>query len=324
MVAFGELLLRLDTPGNERFVQAGRFTARFTGAEANAAVALAQWGVDAFAVSKVPDNEIGQACVNFLRRYGVKTCHILRGGPRLGVLFIETGASQRPTKVLYDRAGSSFSCADPGEYDWPAILKGKQWFHFSGTAPALGPGVLAALKAGLAEAKQRGITISFDCNYRSTLWPLERAKPILRELLGLADVFIGTPYDATLIFGIKGTPASSARALARKYSLKAVAYTLRKGNSASFGTIAGLLFEGHAGARSREYEMKMVDRIGGGDAFSAGIIYGMLSGWDVRKTVNFAAASSCLKHSIPGDFVLATMSEIEEVTATGGASRVKR
>lgn len=323
MLAFGELMLRLDTPDNKRFVQAGGFTARFTGAEANTAVTLAQWGVDAFAVSKVPDDEIGQACVNFLRRYGVKTCHVLRGGLRLGALFVETGASQRPTKVLYDRSGSSFSCANQSEYDWPAILKGKKWFHFSGTAPALGPGVLVALKAGLAEAKRHGITISFDCNYRSTLWPLERAKLILRELLGWADVFIGTPYDATLIFGIKGTPASSARTLARKYSLKAVAYTLRKGDSASFGTIAGQFIEGNAGARSREYEMKMVDRIGGGDAFSAGIIYGMLSGWDVHKTVDFAAAASCLKHSIPGDFLLATTSEIEEVAATSGAGQVK-
>ena len=325
VVAFGELLLRLDAKGHERFVQADGFAARYTGGEANAAVSLAQWGVETLAVSKVPDHEIGQACINYLRRYGVNTDRVLRGGQRLGVIYVETGASQRPGKVIYDRAGSSFSQVHPREFDWDSILAGAEWLHFTGTAPALGPGALGALKAGLRAARRAGVTVSLDCNYRSTLWSVEQARAVLPGLMKHVDVFIGTRYDAELLFGVSGDSASaSAAAMRQQFGLRAVAYTLRQGDSASVNRLAGLLCDANGCWTSRQYEMHVVDRIGGGDAFTAGVIYGLLSGWKGQETVEFAAAAACLKHSVPGDFGLVSLAEVRELTATGQAGRVRR
>ncbi len=324
IVAFGELLLRLDTKGHERFVQAGEFTARYTGGEANVAAALAQWGHEALAVSKVPAHEIGQACVNYLRRFGVNTDWVARGGQRLGILYVETGASQRPSKVIYDRSPSSFREIRPGEFDWPAILSGRDWLHFTGTAPALGPNVRQVLDEALGAAKRLGVTVSFDCNYRSTLWSVEEARAVLPGLVPRVDMFVGSPYDTEMLFGISGSPAESADQLRRRFGLKHVAYTLRQGESASVNRLAGLLCDSAGSRVSREYEMHLVDRIGGGDAFTAGLIHGLTSGWEPAAIVEFAAAASCLKHSIPGDFNLVSLDEVQQLVHTGQSGWVRR
>jgi 2-dehydro-3-deoxygluconokinase len=324
MVAFGEMLLRLDTFGFERFVQAEAFRARYTGGEANVAMALAQWGVATRAVSKVPSHEIGQACVNMLNRYGVNTRFIVRGGQRLGVLYVETGASQRPSKILYDREGSAIRDIAPGEFDWPSILEGQDWLHVTGTAPALGPKVRRALEEALQTAKRLGATVSFDSNYRSTLWTLEEAKSVLPGLMQYVDVFVGTSHDAEFLFDIRGSLAESAAAMRERFGFRRVAYTLRQSPNASVNRFAAALFDAEGCATSREYEMQMVDRIGGGDAFTAGLIYGTLSQWDAQRTVEFAAAAGCLKHSIPGDFLIASIDEVMQLVETGEAGRVRR
>jgi len=324
VLTFGELLLRLDTPGFERFVQAESFAARYTGGEANVAVALAQWGVPAFAVSKVPAHEIGQACVNMLRRYGVNTDHVLRGGDRLGILYVETGASQRGSKVIYDRADTSFRTLKRGELDWKAILSGRRWLHITGTAPALGENVRAVVREGVRAAKRLGVTVSLDVNYRASLWPVSEARRVLGGLLRDVDVFIGTPHDAAALFDIGGEPAASARALRKRFGLRAVAYTVRAGAGASSGSLAGLLCDAGGVCESRRHEMQFVDRIGGGDAFTAGLICGMLKRWPARRTIEFAAAAGCLKHSIPGDFNLVSLQEVEALAGGGATGRVQR
>ena len=324
LVAFGELLLRLDTRGHERFVQSDGFIARYTGGETNVAAELAQWGVDTFAVSKVPDHEIGQACVNYLRRFNINTDWVLRGPGRLGILYIETGASQRPSKVIYDREHTCFRGILRGELDWNVVLRGKDWFHFTGTAPALGSNVLAVLKDGLRAARRRGVTVSFDCNYRSALWSREQAARVMKELMVYVDVFIGTHHDARTLFGIDAQPAESAARLRRRFGFRAVAYTLREGSISSVNRFGGLLCDAKGCAVSRAYDMQMVDRIGGGDAFSGGLIYGLLQRWPRKKAIEFAAAAGCLKHSIPGDFNLVSVGEVQQLAATGESERIQR
>jgi len=324
LVAFGELLLRLDTRGRARFLQAGEFAARYTGGEANVAVALALWGHETFAASKVPAHEIGQACINELRRYGVNTDWVVRGGRRLGILFVETGASQRPTKVIYDRESSSFREIEPGEFDWDAVLAGTDWLHFTGTAPALGPNVLRVLEEALGTAKRLGVRVSFDCNYRSTLWNLEEARAVLPRLMPYIDLFVGTSHDAEALFDIPNTAGESAVRLREKFGLQRVAYTVRQSPSASFNLLGGVLCDASGCSASRVYEMHVVDRIGGGDAFCAGLLHGIASAWEAPQIVEFAAAASCLKHSIPGDFNLVSLEEIRELAETGEAGRVRR
>lgn len=324
LVAFGELLLRLDTKGFERFVQAGEFTARYTGGEANVAAALALWGHTTFAVSKVPSHEMGQACVNYLRQFGVNTDWVARGGDRLGILYVETGASQRPSKVLYDRAHTSFREARPEDFDWATILAGKNWLHFTGTAPAVGQGVRRALEDALRTARRLGVTVSFDCNYRSTLWSVDEARTVLPPLMEHVDMFVGTTYDTEILFDIPGTPGQSAARLRERFGCRHVAYTLRQAESASVNRLAGMLSAAEGSWTSREYEMQLVDRIGGGDAFTAGLIHGITSGWDGQRAVEFAVAASCLKHSIPGDFNLVSLEEVQQLVETGEAGRVRR
>ena len=323
LVAFGDLLL-LDTKGHERFVQSGEFVARYTGGEANVAAALSQWGVDAFAVSKVPDHELGQACVNYLRRFAINTDWVLRGPGRIGILYVETGASQRPSKVVYDRDHTCFRGIRRGELDWNAVLRGRDWLHFTGTAPALGSSVLAVLKDGLRAARRKGVTVSFDCNYRSALWSRKEASRVLAGLMEFVDVFIGTHHDARTLFGIDAEPAESAAQVRRQFGFRAVAYTLREGGSASVNRFSGLLCDAGGCDVSRAYDMQMVDRIGGGDAFSAGLIYALLMGWPRRRSIEFAAAAGCLKHSIPGDFNLVSVEEVRELAEKGESGRVRR
>ncbi|MBM4090888.1 MAG: sugar kinase [Planctomycetes bacterium] len=324
VVAFGELLLRLDTPGHDRFVQAEQFAARYTGGEANVAVALAQWGLETFAVSKVPAHEIGQACVNALRRYGVNTDHVLRGGDRLGILYVETGASQRASKVIYDRGDTSFRALKQGELDWKAILSGRDWLHVTGTAPALGENVRAVVQDGLRSAKRLGVTVSLDVNYRSSLWPVSEARRVLGELLPDVDVLAGTPHDAAALFDISGEAADSAQAMRQRFGLRTVAYTLRSGSGASDGSFSGLLCDAEGVHESRRYDIQFVDRVGGGDAFTAGLVYGLLSQWPARHTIEFAAAAGCLKHSIPGDFNLVSLEEVQALANGVGTGSIQR
>ena len=324
VVTFGELLLRLDTPGHERFVQARELLARYTGAEANVAVALAQWDVQTFVVSRVPAHEIGQACLNELRRFGVNTDGVVRGGQRLGLLFVETGASQRASSVIYDRRHSSFGEAQPRDFDWNVLLAGKDWLHLSGTAPALGANVVDVLHDALETARRLHVPVSFDCNYRNTLWSLDEARAVLPALLKQVAVFVGSPHDAGQLFDIAGTPAESAEELRRRFGFRCVGLTLREGESATVSRLSGLVADASGSHVSRAYEMQVVDRIGGGDAFTAGLIFGLASGWAADRVAEFATAASCLKHSIPGDFNLVSLDEVQRLVDTGSAGPVRR
>ena len=324
-VTFGELLMSLCPKGYDRFVQAEAFTAKYTGAEANVGASLAHFGFEAYAVSRVPEHEIGQACINYLRRYGINTEYVARGGERLGLLYLETGASQRASKVIYDRTHSSIRDAQRDEFDWRTILSGKDWFHFSGTAPALGGNVRAILDDALRTAHALGVPVSCDCNYRSKLWGIEEAGRVLTELMPFVDCFIGGREDAGKLFGIHAdTESEAAVRLRERFGFRWAAMTLRQGVSASINKLAGLLGCDSGCFVSREYEMQIVDRVGGGDAFTAGIIYGLLSGFEPQRTVEFAAAASCLKHSIPGDFNLVSAEEVEQLLAGGESGRVQR
>jgi len=333
VVTFGELLLSLSAKGNSRLVQAEEFTARYTGAEANVAVSLTQFGVETFMVSKVPDHEIGQACVNGLRRFGVNTDHIVRGGQRLGLLYMEVGASQRPTKVIYDRCSSSFRCIRLDDFSWSVILKDKNWFHFSGTAPAFGHEVAEVLAAGLTMAKQLGLTTSCDCNYRSKLWSKANAGRVLTPLLRWIDVLICGIDDLETIFGIRqeqGGLSEAARdehtaeLMRKRFDLDSIAITFRHGISASVNQYSAMLCRCDGIHRSRQYDIQIVDRVGTGDAFAAGLIFGLISGFSSQRTIDFAAAAACLKHSIPGDFNLVSCEEVEQLLTDEHSGRVRR
>lgn len=338
IVAFGELLLRLNPPGVQRIRQADRLELRYTGAEANVAVSLVNFGISAYAVSKVPDNEVGRSCLDHLRRFGVNVDHVQFGGERLGLFYLETGASQRPSKVIYDRAHSSFAKSGPEDYDWDEILRDKDWLHFSGTAPALGSGVGRALEEGLSLARGLGVTVSCDLNYRAKLWSPEEACRVMSRLMPLVDVLFGNEEDAEKVFGIRADGSDVAAGklvvdshkavavqLADRFELKYVATTLRESISASANRWAGMLFDGKQHYLSRQYLIDpIVDRVGGGDAFAGGLIYGMLSGLGPQETVEFAAAASCLKHSVLGDFNVASVSEVAALVAGDTAGRVQR
>ncbi len=338
LVAFGDLLMRLNTPGFQRFVQANEFEIRYSGAEANVAAMLSSFGVATRAVSRVPAHEIGTSCVNYLRRFGINTDHIARGGDRLGIFYLETGASQRPSKVIYDRADTAFQQSGPDDYDWDRILDGADWLHFSGTAPAQGPSVRDALRIGLASAQERGVTVSCDLNYRAKLWSPEEAGETMTDLMRYVDVLIGNEEDAHKVFGIdpgksnvtRGNldPSSYERAsrqMVERFGFKYVATTLRSSRSASINGWAGLLFDGEAHHMSRSYEIHpIVDRVGGGDSFSGGLIYGLMSGWGLPRTIEFAAAASCLKHSVPGDFNLVAAEEVQLLADGDASGRVRR
>ena len=338
VVTFGELMLRLNPPGHERLVQAQAFEVRFTGGEANAAVLLAGLDVPATTISRVPANELGQACINYLRRFGVDTSHVARGGDRLGLFYLETGAAQRPSKVIYDRDNAAIRGITVADVDWPAALEGAAWFHFSGTAPALGPNVREVLVAGLEEARRRDVMVSCDLNYRAKLWGAEEPGPVMRELMPFVHVLIGNEEDAAKVFDVRAerTDVSKglldtesykrvAESLRNEFGFRYVATTLRTSRSASINEWAGLLFDGASHCLSRSYEiLPIVDRVGGGDAFSGGLIYGLLHWNDPQRTVDFAAAASCLKHSIPGDFAQLSLQEIEALAAGDSSGRVQR
>ncbi|MDO8303125.1 MAG: sugar kinase [Sedimentisphaerales bacterium] len=336
-VFFGELLMRLATKRYERFVQARDFELGYTGAEANAAVSLANYGLEAYAVSVVPDSEIGQACINYVRQFGVNTDFIKRGGKRLGTFYLETGASQRPSKVIYDRAASSITELKPGQMEWNKIFAGKNWFHWSGTAPALSECMAETTKEACIAAKKNGLMVSCDLNYRRKLWTPEKARQIMTDLMQYVDVLIGNEEDSALVLGVeaKGVDVHKgaidverykevAAELHKRFGFKYVATTLRESISASENGWSALLSDGKQCYVSKQYRIWIVDRVGGGDSFSGGLIYGLLTGMDCQKTIEFAAAASCLKHSIHGDFNHVSKEEVMALLGGDGSGRIQR
>lgn len=330
-------MLRLAPEGYYRFAQAASYGATYGGGEANVAVSLTNFGMDAAFVTKLPAHEIGQAGVNELRRYGVDTSLIARGGDRVGIYFLEKGASQRPSKVIYDRAGSSIATATTADFDWDKIFDGADWFHFTGITPALGPNVAAICEEAVKAAKDRGITVSCDLNYRKKLWTRKEAGETMDKLCHYVDVCIANEEDAKDVFGIEAENTditsgklnhagyeSVAKQLADRFGFKLVAITLRTSVSASENNWAGMLYDGQACYYSKEYNMKIVDRVGGGDSFGAGLIYASLMEKDPASVLEFAVAASCLKHSVEGDFNQVSVAEVETLSGGDGSGRVQR
>lgn len=337
VVTFGEIMLRLSTPGHQRFVQAGSFDVCYGGGEANVAVSLANYGLEAAFVTKVPEHEIGQCAVNSLRQFGVDTRFIVRGGNRLGIYFLETGAAQRPSKVIYDRAHSAISEAEPGDFNWQEIFAGADWFHFTGITPALSTNASAITLQACQTAKEMGLTVSVDLNYRQKLWTPAEANATMSKLMPYVDICIGNEEDAEKVFGIRAqdTDVSKgeinhaayedvARQLMERFGFKYVASTLRESLSASDNGWSAMLYDGQRAHFSRKYHIHLVDRVGGGDSFAAGIIYGMVTGLEPQTALEFAAAASALKQTIPGDFNLVSKKEVETLMQGDGSGRVQR
>ena len=337
VVTFGEIMLRLAPEGYYRFVQADTFGATYGGGEANVAVSLANYGFDAKFVTKLPKHEIGQAAVNSLRKYGVDTSYITRGGDRVGIYFLEKGASQRPSKVIYDRAGSSIATASREDFNWKEIFDGVEWFHFTGITPALGDEVAVICLDACKAAKEAGITVSCDLNYRNKLWSKEKAGQVMGELCKYVDVCIANEEDAADVFGIKAADTDVtkgevnhegykdvAKQLADRFGFSKVAITLRESISANDNKWSAMLYDGNDFFFSKKYTMHIVDRVGGGDSFGGGLICSCLNGYDSQNTIEFAVAASCLKHSIEGDFNMVSMDEVLKLAGGDASGRVQR
>ena len=337
VVTFGELMLRLEPPGYLRFVQTENLSATFGGAEANVAISLANFGVDSCYVTKLPSHEIGQAAVNSLRKFGVNTQYIVRGGPRVGIYYNERGASQRGSKCIYDRAGSSIQLSKPEDFDWKQIMQGAFWFHITGITPALGPNLVQSCIEAAEEAHKAGATVSLDLNYRAKLWSREEANKAMTELCKYVDICIANEDDAADVFGIKAENTdttkgelstegykSVARQLMEKFAFKKVAITLRTSINANRNDWQALLYDGKDFFFSKKYEIWIVDRVGGGDSFTAGLIYSLLSGKPSQEAVEFAVAASCLKHTIEGDFNMVSVAEVEKLASGNASGRIQR
>ena len=337
IITFGEIMMRLNPEGYLRFVQAGKFETTYAGGEANVAVSLANYGMNAAFVSKVPAHEIGQCAINELRRYGVDTDFVVRGGDRLGIYFVEKGASQRASKVIYDRAGSSIAKATTSDFDWKKIFEGADWFHFTGITPALGGEMPTVCLEACKAAKELGVKISCDLNYRKKLWTSKEAEAVMSTLMPYVDVCIANEEDAKDVFGIEaeGTDLTAgkvnhdgyisvARQLTEKFGFEKVAITLRGSLSASDNEWAAMLYSDGNASFSPKYLVHIVDRVGGGDSVGGGLIYALLSDYDDQKAINFAVAASCLKHTIEHDFNLMSVSEIESLAGGNASGRVQR
>jgi 2-dehydro-3-deoxygluconokinase len=338
-VCFGEIMLRLSPPGFERLFQSPVLHASFGGGEANVAVSLAQFGHESRYVTRLPANAIGDAALKVLRSEGVRVDQVQRGGDRLGIYFAETGASQRPSTVVYDRRHSAISEISAGSVDWAGILAGAAWFHCTGITPALGSAAAACTREALAAARRAGVKVSVDLNYRKKLWSEADAQKTMRPLMGLVDVVIANEEDLQAVLGIEVAHAdvtggvlnveayrqASAR-VASEFGVKQVAVTLRESVSASENGWSAVLFDAATGSfhQSQRYIVRLVDRIGGGDSFAAGLIHGLVSGRDLEATLKFAVAASALKQTIPGDFNHVTMTEVERLVAGDASGRVQR
>ena len=337
VVTFGEIMLRLAPNGYYRFFQNDQMQATFGGGEANVAVSLANFGLDSVYVTKLPDHAIGQAAVNSLRYFGVDTSKITRGGERVGIYYLEKGASQRGSVCIYDRKYSAIQQAAVGDFDWDDIFDGADWFHFTGITPALGSNLVEICKIACKKAKEKGVKISCDLNYRGKLWTRAEANAAMSELCKYVDVCIANEEDAKDVFGIEAENTditggklnkegykSVAKQLADKFGFSKVAITLRSSISANDNDWAAMLFDGEDYYFSKEYHLHIVDRVGGGDSFGAGLIYSILSGKSSRDTIEFAVAASALKHSIEGDVNRVGVKEVEKLAGGDGSGRVQR
>jgi len=340
VVTMGEIMLRLSTPGYSRFVQAQQFDVNFGGGEANVAVSLANYGFDSYFVSKLPKHEIGQAAVNSLRKYGVKIDYVVRGGERVGIYFLETGASQRGSKVIYDRSNSAVTEFNENELDWDKVFHDAEWFHWTGITPALGEKMQRTLKAACAAAKKNGVIISADLNYRAKLWTTQQAQSVMVPLMEFVDVCIANEEDAEKSLGFKAGTTNVDKAeldekgyfelaakLKEKFHLKSVAITLRESYSASRNGWSAVMVDDkdcRTPYRSKRYDVLIVDRVGGGDSFASGLIYGLLTKNNTKESLEFAVAASCLKQTIPGDFNLVSIDEVEKLSKGSGSGRVER
>ena len=337
VVTFGELMLRLAPESYLRFVQSEKYEATFGGAEANVAVSLANYGMDVAFVTKLPAHEIGQAAVNSLRKFGVDTSKIVRGGERVGIYYCEKGASQRPSKVIYDRAYSSIAMAKKEDFEWDKIFEGVEWFHFTGITPALSDEVAAICLAACKEAKKRGIAISCDLNFRKKLWTKEKACEVMSRLCCYIDYCIANEEDAKDVFGIEADNSdiyggkldregyiSVAKKLTDKFDFKGVAITLRESKSANDNDWSGMLYIGGEAYFSKKYSMHIVDRVGGGDSFGGGLIYSLLNDYAPQQAIEFAVAASCLKHTIEGDYNMVSVAEVKNLAGGDASGRVQR
>ena len=337
VVCFGEIMLRLAPNGYYRFFQNDQMQATFGGGEANVAVSLANYGQDVSYVTKLPSHAIGQAAVNSLRAFGVDTSDIVRGGERVGIYYLEKGASQRGSVCIYDRAHSSVQTADRADFDWDKILDGADWFHFTGITPALGENLVDICLDACKAAKKKGVKISCDLNYRGKLCTREQAREAMTKLCEYVDVCISNEEDAKDVFGIEAENTdiyggklnkdgykSVAKQLMDRFGFEKVAITLRTSISASDNDWAGMLYDGKDYCFSKEYHLHIVDRVGGGDSFGGGLIYALRSGKSTQQAIDFAVAASALKHSIEGDFNRVSVSEVEKLAGGDGSGRVQR
>lgn len=340
IITLGEIMLRLSTPGNERFLQAESFDVCYGGGEANVAVSLAQLGHEAEFVTAVPDNDIGEAAVAALRKYGVETRHIAREGERLGIYYLESGASVRPSKVIYDRAYSSIATAAPGDFNWDEIFDGADWFHFTGITPAVSDSAVELTRAALVASKKHGLTVSCDLNFRKKLWTSEKAKSVMTDLMQYVDVCIGNEEDAALVLGFKpeGTDVTSGELnlagyksvfeqMVARFNFKYCVSSLRVSHSASDNGWSACIYSRDTKEfyHSKQYSLHpIVDRVGGGDSFAAGTICGLLDGKSAADALEFGVAASALKHTIPGDFNVISRGEVETLAGGDASGRVQR
>jgi 2-dehydro-3-deoxygluconokinase len=337
VVTLGEIMMRLSTPDFKRFVQSDSFDVTYGGGEANVAAALCNYGLNGTFVSKVPNNPLGQSAINHLRRYGVDTQFMARGGNRLGIYFLETGASMRASQVVYDRADASIADVDASEFDFDKIFEGADWFHTTGITPALSDKAAALTEAALKAAKARGITTSIDLNYRKKLWSKEKAREVMTRLCQYVDVCIGNEEDAdtTLGFTSKGTDVTKGelnldgykdvfQQMKAKFGFKYIASTLRESHSASDNGWSALVYDGAEFYHTKSYEVRIVDRVGSGDSFASGFIYGLVTGMKMSDAAEFGVAASAIKHTIPGDLNHATLAEVKDLVGGDGSGRVQR
>lgn len=338
IVTMGEIMLRLSSAGNSRLVQCQEFDARYGGSEANVAISLANYGNDSYYVTKVPAHELGQCAINELRRYGVKTDFIARGGNRLGVYFLETGAAMRASKVIYDRAGSAIAEANASDFDFDKIFEGADWFHWTGITPAISDEAAEVIRQALISAKKHNVTVSCDINYRKKLWTLEKATEVLRPLMEYVDVFFGDEGTAEACLGFKtdlsmleNKDDNEKRKLifeqmAKEYNFKYIINTTRNSYSASHNSLKGTMYNGKSIIETNFYDINpIVDRVGGGDAFASSIIHGLLK-WpnEQPKALDFAVAASALKHTIPGDFNIVTEEEVFSIMEGNTSGIIQR
>ena len=330
-------MLRLSTPGHSRFIQSDSFDVVYGGGEANVAVSCANYGHEAYFVTKLPKHEIGQAAVNALRRFGVHTDYITRGGDRIGIYYLESGSAMRPSKVIYDRAHSSIAEAEAVDFNFDTIMKGADWFHWSGITPAISDKAAVLTRLACEAAKRHGVMVSVDLNFRKKLWSSEKAQSVMRPLMQYVDICIGNEEDAELCLGFKPEANVEAgqtdaegykgifRQMAEEFGFKYVISTLRESYSASHNGWKGMIYDGKEFYVSRHYDIApIVDRVGGGDSFSGGIIHGLLTKKTQAEALEFAVAASALKHTIPGDFNMVSTTEVEALASGDASGRVQR